>query len=320
MSAAQPASLGARGRAGSAQEAASDPFAAISQPLLIGSAEEGAEAISWRDVAGNRDGFMRPFASMVRAKRVFAIGGLSLVIECGLVNDWYRNDANRAEALDLIEQRGLRDTLDRLGDKDFAGSIFGKNDLRAFFQNIPSVARQGASDPPDRPSPRMIRREYPLRLRKAFEFLFLTEAILRYRFRMEETKVRFERVTGVKVRSPDDAAAIWGHMWIEPLVYTIDPLPRQPDIARIMQGQLPLEFVAQSGQREGALYWALRGVPGSYRTARAAAQACDGFYGPSAAPTIAHAIDPTAMDRRLDLLQNPTGGAGIMSVENIVLL
>jgi hypothetical protein len=318
-----PAANGARGRAGTALEAATDPLRAISQPLLLHQRGDNPRIVEWRDLLKvDRASPLSDYARLVRTKRVFAIGGLSLVIKCGLVNDWYRNDANRDEAMKLIDERGCRGTLDALTDKDASHSIFGKNDVRSFFSTFPAVMRQGASGlGRDRvTSPRYTRKEHPLRLRKAIEFLFLTEAILRYRFSQNETIYRFVQATGTTVESPDDAKKIWDYMWIEPLVYTLDPLPRRADIARIMAGEDPQWFSERSNQREGALYWALRGVPGMLRTAEAAAEICTRFYGPQGAPTYAVAIDPHNFDRGMDKLMDYDEAGAMMPVENVVLL
>lgn len=321
MSAVQPAYPGARGRAGSDSDVMADPFAAISQPILLATPDDSVEAVAWNDVIDSGNPWLEPFGRLARSKRAFAVGGLSLIIDCGLVVDWYNDDATRRDALTLIEERGFRPLLDRLSDRDSPDSIFGKNDLRSYFKTFPPVNRDTRRQADAPASSRSVRLEHPLRLRKAFEFLFLTEAVLRFRFRNNETKVRFEAVTGTQVRSENDAARLWGFMWIEPLLYTIDPLPRQADINRIMQSRRPINFVEMSGQREGALYWALRGVPGTYLTARAAAEVCADFYGKEAAPTSPITIDPSRLDTRLSLLSGPpTAGGGAMSPENIVQL
>ncbi|PTS88475.1 hypothetical protein DBR17_04485 [Sphingomonas sp. HMWF008] len=321
MSAVQSAHPGARGRAGSASDAKSDPLAAISQPILLETSDESYHPVAWKEaLRGHRSG-LEPYARLMRTKRAFAVGGLSLIIDCGLVVDWYNADATRRDALDLIEQRGFRPLLNELSDKDSSSSIFGKNDLRDFFKTFPPVDRETRRQASSPTSPRAIRLEHPLRLRKAFEFLFLTEAVLRFRFRIGETKLRFEQATGMTANSEDDASKIWGFMWVEPLLYTLEPLPREADINRIMQSERPLRFSQVSGQRESALFWAMRGVPGTYLTARAAAEICDSFYGKEAAPTVPVTIDPTLFDARLSLLSaSPSASGGAMSPENIVQL
>jgi hypothetical protein len=86
-------------------------------------------------------------------------------------------------------------------------------------------------------------------------------------------------------------------MWIEPLIYVLDPAPRDPDISRIMsRSALVSNFSQEAGQQQGALYWALKGVPGALKTAAAAAKACNSYYGKDRAPTYAIAIAPDKFD------------------------
>lgn len=300
-----------------------DPLLAISHRLILG--EQNIHRPTWHEVvAAEGISPLVDYAKLVRTKRVFAIGGLQLVIECGLVNDWYRNDANRLEALRLIETRGHRALLDKLGDKDPEGGIFGKNDLRGYFSYFPQVRRtNGSQAVKEPPGPRTIRKEFPLRLRKALEFLFLTEAVLRWRFDIKETGERFRELTGHTVTGPDDARLIWKYMWIEPLLFVLDPLPREPDVARIGAQELANtdRFRDACGQHPSVLGSILRGVPGSHNVTAAAAAACDRFYTPHAASTAVVSVPYAQHDKRLDRLQdNPLFKEGAAAIENIVQL
>lgn len=202
-----------RGGAGTAAEASVNPLASLSQPLLLAQRDALPTVVDWAQPNGLD--FLSPaYLQLLKTKRAFAVGGLRLVVDCGLVVDWYNDDATRRDALNLIDSRGARPLLDRLADKDQPTSIFGKNDLRAFFKTFPPVRRNITQTQAGGPtSARQVRKDHPLRLRKVLEFLFLTEAVLRFRFRSNETKSRFEGVTGVKVVNEDAALRLWGYMW-----------------------------------------------------------------------------------------------------------
>lgn len=311
-----------RGFAGTAAECTAEPLAVLSRPLLIKEPKEDRPAkVEWTKF---QDFAALPAAvtSLIRSKRVFGVGGLQLVIDCGLVVDWYNDDATRRDALNLIEDRGARPLLDMLADRDSSASIFGKNDLRDFFKTFPAVSRANSHKRAGEPATaRSIRLEHPLRLRKVLEFLFLTEAVLRFRFRENETKTRFENVTGRKVKSLDDAEALWGYMWAEPLFYVIDPPPRDADIGRIMSPLRKGAFAQRSGQQEDVLHWALRGVPSTFLTADAAAEACNDFYGMEAAKTYPVLVPPDRHDLRLSLIKDDGANSEFLTrIEDIVRL
>lgn len=291
----------ARGAAANARSCLTNPLAVLSHPLFPAAPDAG----SLNSLSLNDFGLLdRGLLNFIRSKRAFAIGGLQLVIDCGLVVEWYHDDATRHDALELIDARGARPLLDALADKDQSHTIFGKNDLRSFFKTFPRVRREIKQDMAARPtSTRQIRLDHPVRLKKALEFLFLTEAVLRYRFRNDETKTRFETITGTKVSSVDSATELWSYMWVDPLIYVCDPAPRDADISRVMNPDLLGMFAERSGQRQEVLYWALRGVPSTYGTAQAAAEVCNQFYGSSAAPTFVVTVPPDRHDARLNLLR-----------------
>ena len=311
-----------RGIAGNAHESVANPLTSLSQPLVVARDDDVPTVTDWSSL-GDLGTIDQGYLDLLRTKRVFAIGGLQLVIDCGLVPDWYSNDANRRDALNLIEARKLRPLFDRLTDRDLSTSIFGKNDLREFFKTFPPVRRDVAHTTlKPLTSARQVRKQHPLRLRKALEFLFLTEAVLRDRFRTDETKKRFESVTGVAVDSEDSAEAIWGYMWVEPLLYVVEPAPRAADIKRIMgPGVRRSAFAQRAGQREEVLYWALRGVPSAFPTADAAAQACNDFYGSDAAKSYAVVVAPDQHDARQKLMwEDDVDRDYVGSVENVVRL
>ena len=73
-----------------------------------------------------------------------------------------------------------------------------------------------------------------MRLRKAIEFIVLTEAILRYRFKKKRSLRRFSRATGL---SADQAypEIVWDYLWVEPINLCVSSPARNEDLEAIME-------------------------------------------------------------------------------------
>lgn len=101
----------------------------------------------------------------------------------------------------------------------------------------------------------------------------------------------------------------------------LDPAPRDADISRIMNPVNSRNFAQRAGQREKVLYWAQRGVPCTFQTASAAAEACNTFYGPDAATTYGVTIAPDQFETKRDLMWDENIDPDYLkAVENIVRL
>ena len=311
-----------RGDAGTANDCAANPLVAISYSLMLGA--NGNDCPTWDEVVGATQ-FHRlyEYCKLVRVKRAFAVGGLQLVIDCGLKNEWYRDDANRADAMKLILDRGVRPLLNNIADKDSPDSIFGKNELRKWFKHFPDVKREDSDRPSEIATARATRREFPLRLRKAIEFIYLTEAVLAHRFKQNETRNRFADVTGFQPTGPQDAVRVWDYMWIEPLLYRVSPPARATDASRIVDKQHSTAntFSETTEQHVNVLHSALLGVPVRFDTALGTARACDDFYKPNGADTFVTSIEPGDFDGGNEVLSNHSAiSTGSSYVENIVQL
>jgi hypothetical protein len=295
------------GHASGREESAANPLCLISRRLYVPRAHDPHLMIErWRLPTDPRDhGSAAQFEALLRSRRAFIVGGLQLVIELGLLPTWYRDDNRRAEALALIDERNWRPILQRLADRESDNGIFGKSEIPKFFSTFPPVRRADAGTPrirrDDDAAPFRIWNEHRLRLRKAIEFIALTEAILRWRFSISESVGRFKDLTG-HFPEDNDGLYVLDHLWIEPIIYVIEPLPREADIPRIMGNHAIVSaFRLACGQPAGALYWALRSVPCKLPTAEAAAAACNAFYGNGAAECAVVTVKPEEYMQRVAL-------------------
>jgi hypothetical protein len=254
------------------------------------------------------------FQTLLATQKAFIVGGLGFVVRMGLLASWYRDDKIRDNAIAIIKANGLRRILRSLRDRETGEDrIFGKGEISRFFATLPPVERDEA-EARDREQLTSIqsRLGHALRLRKAVEFVALTEAVVRWRFEIGESKARFESITGIEPNGPDAAAHVWNYLWIEPVLYVIDPEPRPPDIQAITQNErIALAFSNDSGQSRGALYWALRGVPGKRKTIDAASEACNRFYGRNAPKTRTVTCEPEKFGERVNLLREQRRGVGL---------
>lgn len=108
-------------------------------------------------------------------------------------------------------------------------------------------------------------------------------------------------------------------MWIEPVIYVIDPQPRRPDIDAIVEDPaLTAAFTRASGQPREALYWLLQGTVGKYRTVAAAAAVCDAYYGPGKPKTHLVTTPPDEFLDRANLVRShPTLPAYAQGAEDL---
>ncbi len=231
------------------------------------------------------------------------VGGLNLVVELGFPADWYNQNDVRGEALDLIKDRGWQPILDSISiPQDRSESVIGKETVSNLFRTMPRVKRRIAEETGDRVArdPFVLWDSHCLRLRKAIEFILLTEVVLRSRLRRGKTQRRYHEYTGVEpsISSPErDAERVWDMMWLEPLSFQIENLPRDVDITAILNDtNIVQAFRNESGQgvasdaaeadfrTKGVLHWALKGGCGKFRTIEAAANAATKFH-PNGAPS-----------------------------------
>jgi hypothetical protein len=228
------------------------------------------------------------FEKLLRSRKAFVLGGTQFVVEMGLVADWYRDDETRQEATDLLQSRGLGPLLHSLRDKENgADAIFGKKALSEYIGTLPKLKRDGAdAKGSKRLSNRELYTEHLLRLRKVIEFITLTEVVVRRRLRAGKSQKRFEAFTGLSGKDENNALYVWDHMWIEPVIFVVDPLPRKRDIRKMIGTErIARAFEQATSHPRGALAWPLLGVPCKRATAQAAAAACNSHYGPDAEQT-----------------------------------
>ena len=279
------------GQAGGASEAIRNPRVLLSRPLYLqpsGKPLPDHERWEWPR-EGAEETSQKDFKKYGATKNLVVLGGFQFIVEMGLVPSWYCDDQTRREAKKLIKDRNWEDLLEELqGKENSSDDLFGQNALHEFFAYSPPVERNEDGDTRRRAKSKspagigeerlLMRKRHTLRLRKAIEFIVLTEAILAYRFSKHRSLKRFARVTGLP-ESQAYAEVAWDYLWIEPAFYCISAPPRPEDVKAIMaRKELTTRFLEESGQKPGALYFVLKGAPGKHRTIAAACSICNEVY------------------------------------------
>jgi hypothetical protein len=294
------------GLAGERPDALINPLALISQTLYMPRADEPTLNLPKWEFPVRDHPFARDFASLLRTRKAFVLGGTQFLVELGALPAWYRDDDIRKVAHRLIKDRNLATLLNSLGDgRENSTSLFGKGEISEFFDTLPKIRRKEAKSP--RQFTRVeLRKRHPLRLRKIIEFIVLTEAVLRWRFANDNSLRRFSDFTQIRAQHPDDALYVWDHFWIEPVFYILYPAPREADIRPILETErIAQKFAVTTGEDPVALYWLLHGVPDKLRNVKAAADACNSYYGNGVIPTQAVTVRPDEFRSRLNRLDGP---------------
>lgn len=266
------------------------------------------------------------FQRLVRARKAFVVGGCQFVVEMGLVADWYRDGSVRRETLQLLQDRGLLPLLEELAFKENSGeegarsALLGKTATSRYISSLPRLKRDRPDTRRWRPlSNRDLYFTHPLRLRKAIEFITMTEVVVRRRLRRLKSQGRFNAFTGLAGADENNALFVWDHLWIEPIIFVVDPEPRRPDIHNMIDDErIARRFEQESGQPRGALSWILLGVPGKLRSVEAAAAARNSYYGENATQTQAVTVPPAEFKRRMAILfRDREFAAHVDAIENI---
>ncbi len=307
------------GQASGREEALVDPRTLISRPIFL--QEDGTplkDRERWQLPSSPvRDTTPDKFRKFVGSKNLFVIGGFQFVVEMGLLPSWYCDEATRRDAKKIIEARKWTPILEDLkGRENNSDDIFGQTAIHEFFAHSPNVKRD--EDGPVRTkslSPKQtaerrlgIRNKHPLRLRKAIEFLVLTEAILAYRFKTGKSLRRFAFATGL-AENGAYPEIVWDYLWIEPVHYCVSAAARTDDVKQIMtRAELVARFRAGSGQDAGALFYTLQGAPGKFRTIAAACDVLNAVY-PGLAKAIPTTVLPDEFGRKMDVFKLKTSFA-----------
>ena len=309
------------GDAAGAERALKNPLELISRPIFVaGNDGHHSRYARWEWPREKFNGYsFKDFKEFYATRHLFVIGGFRLIVELGLVPAWYCHKQTRAEARHLIKARKWGDLLaDLQGKENSEDDLFGQAAIREFLSYSPPVRRWEESDDEEEPEANgqadvafkdrddvskfvrrqmAMRRKHCLRLRKAIEFIVLTEAMLRYRFSKGKSLGRFARTTGL---SQDRAypEVVWDYLWIEPAHYCVSAPARHDDIDFIMKREDLIDrFRDASGQARGALYWAIRGVPGKYRTVVAACEVLNAAYADLAPATVRSVLPEEYKDK-----------------------
>lgn len=304
-----------RGNAGDAEAALkTDPREMVSRPAYLGRDGRPLPNLKrWEMPRQNVEGCsVREFRKYIAEQSLFVVGGFQFIVELGLRAQWYNNDATRNDAKILIHERKWGKILEELkGKENNANDLFGKKAINEFFATCPPVKRgddiEGpaiAQLPADAGQRQFaIRLRHPLRLRKAIEFIIITEAILRYRFSKARTLDRFSRLTGL---APNSAypEVVWDYLWIEPALYRVSVLTAPEHVVDIMnRHELVTRFTQQSGQLPGALYWILKGAPGKWRTVSAACEVLNSVFSEGMTQAAPMTVLPNEYRSRIGLLK-----------------
>lgn len=267
-----------------------DPRSVISERLYIPrDGEPELEMPHWHlpkdpAVHENADGFQ----DMLRRQRMFTVAGLRFVVEMGLLPAWYNDKDRRAEALALIKTRKWRTILNelKLDDREDAKTMISQESINKFFRTFDRVKRKTA---PKGKANKIDRwRDHLMRLRKAIEFITLTEAILIHRFSNGQSYNRFEAYTGqrpTKSTAADCAKMVWDYLYIRPTCFQVEHPVRYVDVQQLQDNQAYLaEFRSLSRQglthtgdkadkiAKALLYWNHMGAPGGYETINASVE------------------------------------------------
>jgi hypothetical protein len=321
-------SVADRGEAGNSRDALrDDPRTLVSRPVFLG--RDGKPLLGlkrWEMPRKDVDGCaVKDFKRYIAERSLFVIGGFHLVVELGLRAQWYNHDATREDAKKIIHDRKWAPVLNELkGKENNASDLFGKNAINAFFATCPPVKRDNGAEMPKVALPKdpgkrqfAIWLEHPLRLRKAIEFVIMTEAILAYRFKIGRSRDRFGSLTGL----PPAAAYpefVWDYMWIEPILYRVSVLVDPEHVRNIVDRQeLVDRFTEQTGQAKGALYWILRGLPGKWPTVAAACNILNSVLGNVLTQAVPMTVLPNEHRSRIGLLEARAKPDYRMQPENI---
>jgi hypothetical protein len=310
------------GEAAGAERALKNPLELISRPIYLANDDRSLRRPRWEWPHEKINGYSpKDFKEFYATKPLFVVGGFRLIVKLGLVPAWYCHKQTRAEAKHLIKSRKWGHLLSDLQSKENGhDDLFGQASIREFLAYSPPVRRwdeddeEEASDTPGVPrSPddvkkfvqhqMGVRKRHCLRLRKAIEFIVLTEAMLRYRFSKGKSLGRFSKLTGL----PETRAYpefVWDYLWIEPAHYCVSAPARPQDIEEIMKRrELVDRFRELSGQAPGALYWAIRGAPGKYRTMAAASDVLNLAY-PGLATARVRSVLPEEYKEKMRILDD----------------
>jgi hypothetical protein len=292
--------------------ALTEPRSLISQPLFMPRGDEpDLQLERWEFPDQNsQHPEAAAFQNLLRLRKAFVVGGCQFIVEMGLVADYYRAIDVRQETLALLRDRGLLPLLEELAGNENANknggadALFGQNALSAYISTLPRLKRDRPETKKWKPlNNRELYRSHLLRLRKAIEFITLTEVIVRKRLRAGKSQKRFSDFTGLSGKDEENALFVWDHFWIEPVIFSIDPLPRRRDIRSMVKNERVAQlFESKLGLLRGALPWVLLGVPSKFATARAAADACNLYYGDDAEKTEVVTIRPSEFRKGLNLL------------------
>lgn len=310
------------GEAAGAERALQNPLELMSRPIFLpadGKPLPGHARWEWPKEKINGC-HPKDFREFYATKPLFVVGGFQLIVELGLMPAWYCHKQTRAEAKSLIKARKWGKLFASLQSKENSGDdLFGQAAIREFLAFSPVVQRWDRDDANDENDAADIavktavdvkrfaqhqvreRRKHCLRLRKAIEFIVLTEAILRYRFSKGKSLRRFARATGLSEHRAYPEV-VWDYLWIEPAHYCVSTTARPEDVDIIMGRQDVIErFKDQSGQAGGALYWALKGAPGKYRTISAACEVLNDVY-PGLARASLRTVPPPEYKDKMKIL------------------
>jgi hypothetical protein len=317
------------GEAAGAERARVNPLELISRPIFL--SDDGKPLPGyprWQSPKEKIGGCSpKDFREFYATKPLFVVGGFELIVSLGLVPAWYCEKQTRAEAKSLIKSRKWDKLLaDLQGKENSDDDLFGQAAIREFLTFSPPVQRWDHDEREDlEPTSdgrvdlpvatgldvkkfahqqMTMRRKHCLRLRKAIEFIVLTEALLRYRFGRGKSLKRFARATGLS-ESRAYPEVVWDYLWIEPVHYCVSAPARPEDIeAIIRRHDLIDHFREVSGQAPGALYWAIRGVPGKYRTIAAACEVLNLAYAGLAAANV-RSVLPSEYKDKMKILDDP---------------
>lgn len=284
------------GSAGTVNQILENPLMCISKPLSIyqtGEQNLDFEA-SFRAGETPKSQLDQALISHVNSDPMFAIGGYKFVVAAGILSRYFEHDATRARASKIIDSRkSWKSTLQYISVKGRDAGIddlYGKASLRKYFNSAP---------PTDKPfdakkrkkinSPESLGRQRSnlcIRLRKAIEFIILTEATLAYRFSKGKAYQRVSSFTGIpestlRKQEESELAMLlsWNILWVEPVHYCLSALPRQDDIPYIMGSNDSIEtFEKETAQSKGALERILRGAVGRFESVQAANKIVNSFY------------------------------------------
>lgn len=185
----------ARGR----EDALVNPFTLISRPLHV--AAPGGPVVDLSPSELIADPSRHPegeaFERMIRSRKAFVLGGSAYICRMGLLPSWYKDKANRNDAMALIVNRGWTAALAPLTDQDGDKTIFRMAEIPNYFNTLPPVDRETPTNY-DRACLSAVELWFGhrLRLRKVIEMLALTEAVTAWRFRIGESGARWAMLSG----------------------------------------------------------------------------------------------------------------------------